>query len=149
VTLLSPSAWTSSGCALGDSGVVRRALTHELIHVLHEHWNPKLGEMAAAIPWFVEGLAVHGSGQLPSDYAVRVFTIVLAGQAPTSLAAIWHGPLRYGVAGSMVKHLDDLVGRAVLRDLLTATDSGEILAAVGLDEADLMAGWRASVRKAR
>lgn len=146
ITYLSPAAWPTDACGL-DAGSNQGAviLTHELVHVLHEHWNPRLGEVAHAIPWFVEGLAVYASGQLRRDYAGRVKAAVVTGQAPTSLEDFWMDSLRYGLAGSMVAYLDIRLGRRGLDRLLTALTLTDILTAVGGSKADLLVGWRTYV----
>jgi hypothetical protein len=147
VTMLSPGAGRMDGCGPdgNQEGRVRAVLTHELVHVLHDQLNPALGRVNQAMPWFVEGLAVLASGQLYNDYASAVRTLVASGNAPTRLAAIWTSSSRYGIAGSVVDYLDHRIGRAALAGLLTATTEAEVLAAAGLSESDLLAGWRAAV----
>jgi len=145
VTLLSPAAW-AEGCGKApEAGRVSAVLTHELVHVLHEQWNPNLGQVAYAMPWFVEGLAVYVSGQLRREYESAVRELVVSGYAPTRLADLWEGTLRYGVAGSVVQHIDRMIGRSALASLLEAAVEAEVVAATGQGEAELLAGWRASV----
>src|SRR5206468_2312814 len=98
-----------------------------------------------AMPWFVEGLAVFASGQLGREYQAQIRELVVTGYAPARLAEIWQGAWRYGVAGSLVAYIDRLAGRERLASLLTATSEGQVLAAAGVGEAELLAGWRASV----
>jgi hypothetical protein len=147
VTFLSPGSWKADGCGQNpaQSGHVQAILTHELVHVLHEQWNPALGRVAEVMPWFVEGLAVFASGQLRFEYQTAVRELVASGQSPTTLADIWASGSRYGLAGSVVAYIDQLIGRAALTNLLSATTNSQVLAAVGLSEPDLLAGWRAAV----
>ncbi len=147
VTFLSPGAWKTDGCGQNpnQAGHVRAILTHELVHVLHEQWNPGLGRVAEIMPWFVEGLAVYASGQLRNEYASAAREVVTAGNSPMHLADIWTSGSRYGLAGSVVAYLDQLIGRPALANLLTARNNAEVLAAVGLSEQDFLAGWRAAV----
>jgi hypothetical protein len=145
VTLLSPAAW-AEGCGKApETGRVRAVLTHELVHVLHEQSNPDLGQIAYAMPWFVEGLAVYVSGQLRREYENAVRDLVASGYAPTRLAEIWEETLRYGIAGSVVQHIDRMIGRSALASLLEAAVEADVVAATGQGEAELLAGWRASV----
>jgi hypothetical protein len=143
ITFLSPSAWATDACGLdASSDEPAFILTHELVHVLHHQWSPRLGAISSEAPWFVEGLAVFASGQLRRDYAARVRAAVVLGEAPQSLSELWSGPLRYGMAGSVVAYLDAQLGRARLGELLAAASQQEVFAAVGRNAGELLAEWR-------
>jgi hypothetical protein len=145
VALLSPRSWRDDACGHdpADRRHLRLVLVHELVHVLHHQLNPRLGQVANAMPWFVEGLAVHASGQLAVEYGARVREALASGYAPTRLGQLWEHPLRYGLSGSVVAHLDSIAGRPSLASLLAATTDAQVLAATGLTERDFLAGWRA------
>ncbi len=148
VTLLSPAAWKTDGCGHDPADLehLYLILTHELVHVLHAQLNSRLGQVANSMPWFVEGLAVFASGQLRREYDVPVRQVVASGYAPTRLAEIWDALWRYGVAGSVVEHIDRLVSREGLAALLIATAEAEVLQSTSMGEAELLAGWRARLR---
>ena len=60
----------------------------------------------------------------------------------TALAAAWTGKYRYGVSGSLVRFVDRRVGRPGLFAMLGATSDAELLARLGLSEAELLVAWR-------
>lgn len=148
--LLAPSRWRAEACEHDpdDRAAIARLVTHELVHVYHGQLNPRLENDPDAMEplgWLVEGLAVHVSGQLDDGHLASAADAIRAGAAPAALAAAWSGKYRYGVSGSLVAFVDRTWGRAVLVALLRAQSSDEVLARLGVREAELLSRWRASV----
>lgn len=149
--LLAPDRWGEEACEHdgADPTHVRQIVTHELVHVYHGQANPStdLG-LLEEIGWFTEGLATYISGQLGTRHRGRAAEAIRAGRDPARLADAWSGPFRYGVAGSIVAFIDETWGRGTLADLLGATSQAELLAALGVSEADLLKRWRSWVANA-
>jgi hypothetical protein len=150
MVVLSTSAWAKQACEHDphDLPAVRQVIAHELIHVYHGQFNPTRDFSGIDdLDWFIEGLAVLGSGQLTKDRLDAMQTAVRAGQCPTSLSKVWTGPNRYGFAGSIARYVDRTWGRATTVRLLNARGTAEALAVLGTSEASLMAGWRSSLAR--
>lgn len=148
VRLLSPRAWKTEACEHDgdDARHVEQLLAHELVHVFHGQRNPSPDFVdVAGIDWFVEGLATLASGQLADGKQLSARQALESGAGPSSLARAWTGRYRYGVSGSLVAYVEHVLGRARLLGLLQATSDEELLALIGMDEAELLAGWRAWV----
>jgi hypothetical protein len=146
--VLSPRVWESAACEHdpADARHVAELLAHELVHVYHGQRNPSPDFVdVAGIDWFVEGLATFASGQLAHEHAGAARAALASGQGPRALAQAWSGRYRYGVAGSLVSFVDGELGRARLVELLGTTSAEELLGAIGMDEQELLEGWRASV----
>lgn len=151
LAILSPDAWAKEACEHdpADEAHLNGLLAHELTHVYHAQHNPKPDfDGLDAIAWFAEGLAVYASGQLEEGHQATAQEAIARGAAPTALAAAWTGKYRYGVAGSLVRFVDRRVGRAGLFAMLSATTDAEILARLGMSEAELLAAWRAETAAA-
>ena len=146
--ILSPSVWREQACEHdpADAEHVRGIVAHELVHVFHGQANPS-GDFSAVegLDWFVEGLAVYASGQLEARHLLSAADALKAGAAPEHLADAWKGKYRYGVSGSIVRSLDQRVGRAVICKMLGATTQAEALSLAGISEDELLSQWRASV----
>lgn len=95
--------------------------------------------------WFIEGLAVFGSGQLTQDRLDRMQSDLSAGKLPTVLANVWTGPNRYAFAGSLVRYVDQTWGRSTIVSLLKVRSSTEALALLKTDEGSFLAGWKSSL----
>ena len=152
MVLLSPDAWAKQACEHdpNDSQAIRQLIAHELIHVYHGQFNATRDFSGIEdLDWFIEGLAVFGSGQLTKDRLDRMQEAVSAGQLPTSLSSIWTGPNRYAFAGSLVRYVDQTWGRAATVRLLKVRSSAEALALLGTTEKSLLAGWHASLTHAQ
>jgi hypothetical protein len=150
MVVLSPEAWTKQACEhdAKDLEATRLLIKHELIHVYHGQFNPTRDFTGVDdLDWFIEGLAVFGSGQLTKDRLDALHTAVAQGQTPTELSKIWTGPNRYGFAGSLVGYVDAKWGRATTVRLLKVKSTAEALAILGTDEKALLNGWRASLGK--
>jgi hypothetical protein len=148
MVLLSRSAWATQACDHDphDLPAVRRLIAHELIHVYHGQFNPSRDFSGLDdLDWFVEGLAVFGSGQLTDDRLGAMHAAILAGQFPASLSKVWTGPNRYGFAGSIARYVDQTWGRATTVRLLKVRSTAEALALLGTTETSLLEGWRASL----
>jgi len=150
MVVLSPEAWRKQACEHDPNDVeaTRRLVEHELIHVYHGQFNPTRDFTGVDdLDWFVEGLAVFGSGQLTKDRVDHMQAAVAAGQVPEALSKVWTGAERYAFAGSLVRYIDQTWGRATIVRLLRARSSAEALAILGTSERALMAGWRASLAR--
>jgi len=118
-------------------------MVHELVHVFHGQLNPT-GDFTGAeeVGWFVEGLAVHVSGQLERGHLAEPREAINQGVAPVRLVDAWSGKYRYGVCGSLVAYLDVTYGREVIRKMLAVTNQADLLALVGVTESELLDQWR-------
>jgi hypothetical protein len=146
--VLSPRVWREQACEHDPADIahVHTLLAHELVHVFHGQHNES-GDFSGVegLDWFVEGLAVYASGQLEQTHIAPASEAIARGVEPKDLASAWSGKYRYGVCGSLVRHLDERVGRAVLVQMLSAKTSAELLALAGVSEEELLRNWRASV----
>jgi hypothetical protein len=144
--LLVPAAWAREACDHDpdDEVHVQNLITHELVHVYHDQHNPAESfDGLEPLSWYVEGLATYVSGQLDERGRLTALDAIRASAAPTSLERAWQGKYRYGVCGSLVKYLDARGGRSLLTRLLRVTTPAEVHEATGMDEAQLLTGWRA------
>ncbi len=148
--VLSPAAWKSEACEHDPDDDVRLDLLirHELVHVYQGQHNPRpeLDGMDD-LGWFVEGVAVLASGQLEDSHIRPASEAIAAGKAPEALAKAWSGKWRYGVSGSLVRFVDQRVGRARLAAMLADTTQSQLLEHAGMSEADLLAEWKAREAK--
>ncbi|MDX2198937.1 MAG: hypothetical protein SF069_08195 [Phycisphaerae bacterium] len=146
--LLAPQSWAKEACGhdAADTVATERLITHELVHVYHgQHRADAEFNEADEVGWFVEGLAVLASGQL-DDQRIRQAADAIRGDAgPKKLVDGWSGNARYGLAGTMVRLVDQRLGRAKLKTLLAASDNATILAALGMTEQEFLAAWRQSL----
>jgi hypothetical protein len=145
---LSPQAWPKQACEHDpkDQESTRSLVKHELIHVYHGQFNPSRDFTGVDdLDWFIEGLAVFGSGQFTKDRVEQMKSAVAQGQTPVSLAKIWTGPNRYGFAGSLVAYVDAKWGRTTTVRLLKVKSTAEALAILGTNEKGLLEGWRESL----
>jgi hypothetical protein len=150
LVLLSPRVWREEACDHdpGDADHVRELIAHELVHVYHMQVNAADEfEGVEGLDWLVEGVATWASGQLDRAQMARAREAVAKGEVPASLADAWTGPYRYGVAGSLAAFVGERVGRPGRRALLEAMGLAEVLEAVGLSEAELLAEWEEWVRR--
>ena len=150
LVILSPADWPKEACDHDSANrdQVRGIVVHELVHVYHGQYNPTRDFTGMDdVGWFVEGLAVFVSGQLDHDRLSAAAAAVKAGTAPTTLATLWSGPQKYGLAGSMIAYVDATYGRQTVIDLLPMTRQDEILAKLGVTEAQLLDDWRAWLLK--
>lgn len=148
LALLSPADWAKEACDhdARDAWQVRAIVVHELVHMYHGQRNPTRDFTGADdIGWFVEGLAVHVSGQLGHDRMSDPAEAIRNGAAPAALAKAWSGKYRYGVSGSLVAYIDATYGRKTIIALLPAVTQAEILGMLGLTEAELLERWKAWV----
>ena len=143
--ILSPRVWGEEACEHDpdDARHVQDIVVHELVHVFHGRRNPT-GDFTGAeeVGWFVEGLAVHVSGQLGHGHMAEPQEAIVNGVAPVRLADAWSGKYRYGVSGSLVEYLDVTYGREVIRKMLAVTNQAELLALAGVTEDELLEQWR-------
>lgn len=146
--LLAPQSWAKEACDhdAADAVATERLITHELVHVYHgQHRADAEFNQADDVGWFVEGLAVLASGQL-DDQRIRQAADAIRGDAgPKKLVDGWSGNARYGIAGTMVRLVDQRLGRAKLKTLLAASNNATILAALGMTEEEFLAAWRQSL----
>jgi hypothetical protein len=146
LVMLSPSAWKKEACdhEPDDATEVQRIVTHELVHVFHGQHNPSRDFTGAdEVGWFVEGLAVLASGQLDRERLKRTVDAVRSGDVPKTLNDSWTGPNRYGRAGSIIRYLDVKFGRQKLIELLPVLKQSDLLARLGVTEAQLLHDWQA------
>lgn len=150
VLMLSPRAWAQDSCGHDGADAVHRARVtwHEVAHVHHAQQNQAWATAATQeIGWYVEGLAVHVSGQLEDGGGAFVQARLAAGDGPTRLADVL--PRGYDFAGSLVASIDRRHGRAALLALLPEARQERILERLGVTEAQLLDGWRADARDGR
>jgi hypothetical protein len=144
--LLSPRVWSRDACGHdgNDTTHIRNVLAHEVVHVIHGQLgqHATLSTMLSA-QWLTEGLAVYITGVLETEYAGVVQARLAAGFAPSTLAEVWNEPANYPLSGSIVRYIDRRYGRTVLRDLLSARSTTEVLTRLGVGEAELLTAWRA------
>jgi len=148
MVVLSPQAWAKQACEhdAKDTESTRLLVKHELIHVYHGQFNPTRDFTGVDdLDWFIEGLAVFGSGQLTKDRIDAVHAAIAQGQMPAELSKIWTGPNRYGFAGSLVAYVDSKWGRPTTVRLLKVRSTSEALNILGTNEKALLEGWRASL----
>lgn len=149
-SVLSPGVWATEACEHDpdDAERTRLLLAHEPVHVYHGQHNAR-GDFDGldAIGWFCEGLAVVVSGQLDHGHLAEASEALAVGAGPAQLEEAWSGKYRYGVSGSLVRHLEALAGGDVLRSLLAAQTEEELLAPTGLTEAAFLESWRAAVER--
>jgi hypothetical protein len=151
LALLAPERWAQEACEhdAADARHVRNLVAHELVHVYHAQVNPLLDrepDRFEPLGWFVEGLAVLVSGQLDDGHLAPAAEAVRLHLDPPTLAKAWSGKYRYGVSGSLVAWVDRRAGRGALVRMLRAASQDELLAAVGLGEAELLRAWLEDVR---
>lgn len=147
LVLLSPRVWSEQACEHDgrDSAHVGGIVAHELVHVLHGQYNPTDDfEGMDPLGWFVEGLAVLASGQL-AEHRGDAGEALAGGAWPTRLEDVWSGRYRYGLAGSLVEHVDRSHGRDMLRRMLAATSQAQALELLGETEERLLASWATAV----
>jgi len=149
--MISPRVWSTQACEhdAGDERHVQGIVTHELVHVFHGQNNPT-GDFVGAddMGWFIEGLAVYASGQLAEGHSASAAEAVERGLAPAHLSEAWSGQYRYGVCGSLVEFMETRMGRDELTWALAATGNDELLASLGMSEAEFLEAWQAYVRGA-
>jgi hypothetical protein len=143
--MISPKTWQKESCehSYTDKIKARLLITHELVHVFHGQHNPSPDfSNITGIDWFVEGLATYASGQCDAARIADVKKAIAEEKVASSLDQFWSGKLKYGLSGSMVMYIDHKYGREKLIGLLGFTDIGDLLSALGTDEAGLLDGWR-------
>ena len=146
--ILSPRIWETQACDHNNNDTIatKNLIIHELVHVFHGQNNPSpTFENIENIDWFVEGLAVYASGQLNDGRLERAKKHVLSTREPSTLANIWKGEHKYGLAGSIVKYIDEEFGRKTLVELISHTKATQILATLNLSEKELITGWKKSL----
>ena len=147
--ILSPLKWESQACEhdATDTSATRKIIFHEMIHVFHGQLNPSpTFENIDNIDWFIEGLAVYASGQLDEERYNNARNFLLTDEAPDMLSDIWKGKNKYGLAGSLVKYIDDNYGRTALVTLLSFTSADEILDYLEISEELLVRNWKNFVK---
>lgn len=142
---LSPDAWAKEADEHNPNNPVEieRIVAHELTHSFHAQSSPSKDlDGMDGMAWFVEGLATYVSGQLD---AARLKGLPKPSESsfPKSLADVWKGRARYGLAGSLAKYVDGKWGRPTLLKLLTATTNEAALKVVRVSDAELIEGWKA------
>ncbi len=145
VDIISPKKWDSLACEHSFTNTVKtqRLITHELVHVYHGQRNlsPDFSDVNG-IDWFVEGLAVYASGQLDSDRLRRLHDFLSANEPPSQLVDFWKGDNKYGLAGSVVKYIDQKYGREKLIGLLRFNKLDELLKSLGTSENEFVLEWK-------
>lgn len=145
LAMLDPAKWKTDACEHDGTNEshVQGIVTHELVHVFHGQKN-ETGDFTGMddLGWFVEGLAVHVSGQLDAEHRGKDREAIEKGAAPKDLKTAWSGRWRYAVCGSLVRYLDEKHGRAKLIELLGATTPERFHAMLGASEKELLDGWK-------
>jgi hypothetical protein len=148
--ILSPKNWDKMSCehSYQDSLKTNQLITHELIHVFHGQLNksPDFSDVTG-IDWFVEGLAVYGSGQCDHERMAAVRKAVTENAYPQTLDDFWTGKLKYGFSGSMVMFIDSKAGRDKLKNLLIYNRKADLLNYLGISETELLTEWKSFILK--
>lgn len=142
---LSPRVWKSEATEHRpeDTAGIARLVLHELTHSYQAQRNPSMDlEGLDPMAWFVEGLATYVSGQEAVEHKGQAKASLSAGTFPSRLEDVWEGKARYGLAGSLVRFVDERFGREKVKALLAATTNAEALALLEVDERRLLDGWR-------
>jgi hypothetical protein len=143
--LLSPLAWEKQACEHQYSNKEKTAelITHELIHVFHGQ-RQSIPDFSNTdkLDWFVEGLATYASGQLDTEKLSSLKKLISENKVPETLDQFWTGKYKYPLSGSVVMYIDKTFGRKMLIRLLPLTKKGEVLEALNITEAKLLADWR-------
>ena len=141
IELLSPRAW---GCGHDPSNSehLRIVLAHELVHVLHAQQLDSGYRLT--LSWYQEGLAAYASGQLDAEFRGQAQARFSQGYVPASLDSMMNDSAAYGLAGDLVRYIDRVWGRAMLRTLTRARTTTDAMAMLNESEASLIARWRAN-----
>jgi hypothetical protein len=142
--LLSPRVWIKHACehSFSDKFKTRQLITHELFHVYHAQVNPGNDfNNVSGLDWLVEGFATYASGQLDHG-RIQELKESLTVSVPFSLDQFWTGKLRYGLAGSAARYIDQKFGRTVLLSLLISTTLDQVLQKLGLTEQQFLLNWK-------
>lgn len=145
--ILSPRVWETQACEhqSKDTVATQKLIVHELVHVFHGQHNPSpTFENVENIDWLVEGLAVYASGQLDEDRYERAKAFMQGEEGPNKLADIWKGEHKYGLAGTLIKFIDDTYGRKTLIQLIGHTKADEVLQVLAITEEELIKQWKKS-----
>ena len=148
--IISPKLWNSEACEHNYSETIKtqQLITHELVHVYHGQLNgsPDFNNVEG-LDWFVEGLATFASGQCDSLRLSEVKKALNENNIPNNLDNFWSGKMKYGLSGSVVMYLSHKYGSYKLQDLLPLTKKSEILSALHISEAELLAGWKVFIEQ--
>lgn len=143
--VLSPRVWDGQACehSATDRLAMQRLITHELVHVYHAQNNADT-QMAGLddIAWFVEGLATYVSGQLDDERMARARAELAQMKTAPTLNQLWTGANRYGMAGSMVRYIDETFGRRTVIQMLGVSNQDDLLGQIDLEEDELVENWR-------
>lgn len=150
LAILSPESWENEACEqdFSDEPRTRRIVIHELVHVFHDQYNQKRQfEGMGPLTWFVEGVAVHVSGQGNDYHRPDACEAVKSGNLPKALDQAWTGRYRYSICGSLVGYLESIFGREMIFKLLECTDENSLLKKIGLSDQELLREWENFVIK--
>ncbi len=143
--LLSPRVWKAEAQEHdpNDEKEIADIVCHELVHSYHSQINPSRElDGLDAMAWFVEGLATYASGQLERKQKGIAEREVAEGRVPTKLEDAWQGRARYGVAGSMVRFVDERFGRKKVVELLKTTSNEGAMKTLGISDIQFLADWK-------
>ncbi|WP_162996521.1 peptidase MA family metallohydrolase [Mucilaginibacter celer] len=150
INIISPKTWDKEPCDsrytdYADRVKTQKLITHELVHVYHGQLNPQTDLEHMKIDWFTEGLAYYASGQLDAADIKDIKAAIAQNKLPKNLDALSNFGLinlRYSISGSVVQYINYKYGRAKLKALLSYTQNSEILTALKITPARLLADWR-------
>jgi hypothetical protein len=143
--LLAPRVWSNAACGHNGANTeyVKRIVAHEIVHVLHRRVNPSPAFVGQNdLWWFVEGVAVLGSGQLDNAARSQVRAQLINGYTPSTPQSALTAQNGYNLVGSMAHYIDSRYGRDVLSDLLRAGSESELLERLGASRAQFLQSWR-------
>jgi hypothetical protein len=146
--ILSPRKWSTQACEhdAKDTVATKKIIFHEIIHVFNGQHNPSpTFENIVNIDWFVEGVAVYASGQLDEKRYKSCRDFIIDKGGPNALSEIWKGENKYGLAGSLVKYIDNNFGRTTLVHFLSLTTATEMLDYLKISEEELISKWKKSI----
>ena len=148
--VLSPRVWKEQACGhdVRDTLATKRIIIHEMVHVFHGQYNPSpTFEDVDNIDWFAEGLAVYASGQLDQERYSDARRLIISKGGPKKLSKVWKGSNKYGIAGSLVKFIDEKYGREVLIELIGFTTADQMLGYLKTTEKKLITTWKEDIRQ--
>ena len=151
LVVLSPRAWEKASGKY-STGNYRRLIHHEMTHIVEEYLSPDIESVPR---WFSEGLAIYLSKQWKYEDDERV--AVLEGMKKKRVPAISEMGdgaisnnavrLSYIWGWTIVKYMDNMHGKVMLRKIVRQCDDGNISRLLDEDPQDFQQKWEEWLRK--